>query len=33
MAERYAKAEVDILSLGDDVATQLEMMMNPELWR
>jgi uroporphyrinogen decarboxylase len=33
MAERYAKAEVDILSLGDDVATQLDMMMSPELWR
>lgn len=33
MAERYAKAGVDILQLGDDVATQLDMMMNPELWR
>lgn len=33
MAKRYAKAGVDILELGDDVATQLDMMMNPEIWR
>lgn len=33
MAERYAKAGFDILKLGDDVATQLDMMMNPETWR
>lgn len=33
MAENYAKAGVDILLLGDDVATQLNMMINPELWR
>ena len=33
MAERYAKAGIEILMLGDDVSTQLDMMMNPELWR
>lgn len=33
MAQRYAKAGVDILMLGDDVSTQLDMMMNPDLWR
>ena len=33
MAQRYAKAGVDIIQLGDDVATQLDMMINPELWR
>ena len=33
MAEKYARAGVDILMLGDDVSTQLEMMMDPGLWR
>jgi uroporphyrinogen decarboxylase len=32
-ARRYAYAGVDILHVGDDVATQLDMMMSPELWR
>jgi uroporphyrinogen decarboxylase len=33
MAQRYADAGVDVLMLGDDVATQLNMMMSPGLWR
>jgi len=33
MARRYAQADLDILQLGDDVATQLEMMIDPALWR
>ena len=33
MAERFAQSGVDILMLGDDVSTQLDMMMSPELWR
>lgn len=33
MAQRYAKANVDILMLGDDVSTQLDMMISPEIWR
>jgi uroporphyrinogen decarboxylase len=33
MAAQYAKAGADVLRLGDDVATQLAMMMSPELWR
>lgn len=32
-ARRYALAGCDILSLGDDVSTQLDMMMNPDTWR
>lgn len=32
-ARRYAKAGVDILHLGDDVATQRDMRMSPEMWR
>ncbi|MCL1896109.1 MAG: uroporphyrinogen decarboxylase family protein [Clostridiales bacterium] len=32
-ARRYAEAGVDILMLGDDVSTQLDMMMSPALWR
>lgn len=32
-AQRYAEAGFDVLSLGDDVSTQLDMMMNPDLWR
>ena len=33
MAKRYASVGVDILMLGDDVSTQLDMMMAPDLWR
>ncbi|MFY9176054.1 MAG: uroporphyrinogen decarboxylase family protein [Caldicoprobacterales bacterium] len=32
-ARRYARAGVDILHVGDDVATQRDMMMSPEMWR
>ena len=33
MARNYVKAGVDVLMLGDDVSTQLDMMFSPELWR
>jgi len=33
MATRYAKSGADILMLGDDVATQIDMMISPALWR
>jgi uroporphyrinogen decarboxylase len=33
LARRYAASGCDILRLGDDVSTQLDMMMNPETWR
>ena len=33
MAARYAKSGADILMLGDDVATQIDMMISPALWR
>lgn len=33
MAKNYATAGFDMLMLGDDVATQLDMMISPELWR
>jgi len=33
MAERYAAAGCDVLSLGDDVSTQLAMMMKVATWR
>lgn len=33
MAEKYAKAGADVLMLGDDVSTQRDMMMNPDMWR
>jgi uroporphyrinogen decarboxylase len=33
MARRYAECGVDVLMLGDDVATQLDMMLSPALWR
>jgi uroporphyrinogen decarboxylase len=33
MAEKYARSGVDILMLGDDVSTQLDMMISPGLWR
>jgi uroporphyrinogen decarboxylase len=32
-ARRFAMAGVDVLSLGDDVSTQLAMMMRPATWR
>jgi uroporphyrinogen decarboxylase len=32
-ARRYAEADIDMLSLGDDVSTQLAMMMSPDTWR
>ncbi len=32
-AARYAVAGVDLIELGDDVSTQLEMMLSPTLWR
>ncbi len=32
-AARYAEAGVDVLHLGDDVATQRGMMISPEMWR
>lgn len=33
MAKRYGEAGLDILMLGDDVSTQKDMMLSPELWR
>ena len=33
MARRYARAHTDVLMLGDDVSTQIAMMMSPALWR
>ena len=33
MAQRFAAAGADILMLGDDVATQIDMMISPALWR
>jgi uroporphyrinogen decarboxylase len=33
MAAEYARAGYDVLMLGDDVATQLDMMISPALWR
>jgi len=33
MARNYVKAGVDILMLGDDVSTQIDMMFSPALWR
>jgi len=32
-AEKFARNGVDIIMLGDDVSTQLNMMMAPDLWR
>lgn len=32
-AEKYAKSGADILMLGDDIGTQQNMMISPELWR
>jgi len=33
MAEHYVRAGVDVLRLGDDVACQRGMMMDPDVWR
>ena len=33
MARRYAQCGADVLMLGDDVATQVDMMISPALWR
>jgi uroporphyrinogen decarboxylase len=33
MARRYAESGADVLMLGDDVATQEDMMISPALWR
>jgi uroporphyrinogen decarboxylase len=33
MARRYAQSGADVLMLGDDVATQIDMMISPALWR
>ncbi|MBT7121751.1 MAG: hypothetical protein HN948_01945 [Clostridia bacterium] len=33
MAANYAKSGVDILMLGDDIASQRGMMMDPQMWR
>ena len=33
MAQKYAAANTDILMLGDDVSTQKDMMMSPQLYR
>ncbi len=33
MAQKYAKYGADILMLGDDVSTQIDMMISPNLWR
>lgn len=33
MARRYGEAHTDVLMLGDDVSTQIAMMMSPQLWR
>jgi uroporphyrinogen decarboxylase len=33
MAENYTRYGVDILMLGDDVSTQIDMIMSPALWR
>ncbi|MGI6565832.1 MAG: uroporphyrinogen decarboxylase family protein [Limnochordia bacterium] len=32
MAEKYAEADVDILFVGDDIATQRDMLMSVEHW-
>ena len=33
MAERFARADVDVLGLGDDVGIQTGMLMSPATWR
>ena len=32
-ARKFAEAGADVVMLGDDIATQRDMMMNPNLWR
>ena len=32
-ARKFAECGVDVLHLGDDVSTQLDMMISPEIWR
>ena len=32
-AQLYAKADVDLIMLGDDVSMQTGMMMSPDIWR
>jgi uroporphyrinogen decarboxylase len=32
-AETFARADVDILGLGDDISTQRGMLMSPAMWR
>jgi uroporphyrinogen decarboxylase len=32
-AKKFAECGVDVLHLGDDVSTQLDMMISPEVWR
>lgn len=32
-ARRFVEAGIDVLMLGDDIATQVDMMLSPELWR
>jgi len=33
MAERYARADVDVIEMGDDVSMQRGMLMSPATWR
>jgi uroporphyrinogen decarboxylase len=33
MAAQFARSGCDLLMTGDDVSTQLDMMMDPDLWR
>jgi uroporphyrinogen decarboxylase len=33
MAVRFAEADVDGISIGDDIGTQRGMMMSPDMWR
>lgn len=33
ICERWGEAGVDVLIMGDDVGTERDMMMSPELWR
>lgn len=33
LAERYARAGVDIIQLGDDIGSQVGMMISPKIWR
>jgi uroporphyrinogen decarboxylase len=33
MAERYARADVDVIEMGDDVSMQRGMLLSPAAWR